>query len=113
MHSASVWCYWRRCVVLVSLDPERDSVAQLQALATRHGVDQKRWHFVRTPDSSVQEIAALLGVRYRRMPDGEISHSPVITLLNGEGIIASRAQAPLPDPKQLATALQSLAKPAD
>jgi protein SCO1/2 len=99
-------------VVLVSLDPERDTVAQLQALATRHGVDGKRWHFVRTPNSSVQEIAALLGVRYRRMPDGEISHSPVIALLNAEGIIASRVEAPLPEPKELATALQSLAMPA-
>jgi protein SCO1/2 len=92
----------RTQVLLVSLDPERDSVEHLQQLAQQHAVDVTRWHFVRTPESSVQEIAALLGVRYRHMPDGEISHSPVIALLDGEGVISHRLEAPLGDPAQLA-----------
>jgi protein SCO1 len=95
-------------VLLVSLDPERDTVEQLTALAKLHGIDSDRWHFTRTPSASVQEIAALLGVRYRRMLDGEISHSPVIVVLDRNGVIARRVEAPLGDPKELVTTLEAL-----
>jgi protein SCO1/2 len=33
------------------------------------------------------EMAALLGIRYKKLPDGEFAHSNVITLLNPEGEI--------------------------
>ena len=79
-------------VVLFSLDPERDDVAKLQALAKQHGIDDPRWHFLRTAKDNVREIAAVLGVRYASLPDGEISHSPVIALLDREGAIVTRSE---------------------
>lgn len=79
-------------VVLVSLDPERDDAEKLQALAKQHGIDDPRWHFLRTPKDHVREVAAVLGVRYASLPDGEISHSPVIALLDREGAIVTRSE---------------------
>jgi protein SCO1/2 len=79
-------------VLLVSLDPERDTPEVLQALARARGVDESRWRFVRAPDPTVREISAVLGVKYRRMPDGSFNHSSVITLLDASGIIQSRAE---------------------
>jgi protein SCO1 len=95
-------------VVLVSLDPERDSVARLMELAKQHGVDRKRWHFTRTTEASLQEIAAVLGVRYRRMENGDISHSPTLALLDNNGVVVVHVDAPLRDPSELAKPLQKL-----
>jgi protein SCO1/2 len=79
-------------VLLVSLDPERDTPEVLQALARARGVDESRWRFVRAADPTVREISAVLGIKYRRMPDGSFNHSSVITLLDASGIIQSRAE---------------------
>jgi len=38
----------------------------------------------------VRALAALLGVQYRRLPDGDFNHSSTIELLDAEGRIAAR-----------------------
>jgi protein SCO1/2 len=53
----------------------------------------------------VRELAALLGVRYRQLPDGEISHSPVIVLLDQEGVVAQRMENAADDPAPLMAAV--------
>ena len=74
-------------VLLVSFDPDRDTPASLKALGAAHQVDLSRWRFlVATPDA-VRDLAAVLGIKYRFTPDGEINHSSVITLLDREGRI--------------------------
>jgi protein SCO1/2 len=99
----------RTRVLLISLDPERDTVDRLAELARRHGVDDRRWSFTRTSEPSVREAAALLGIRYRRTDDGEISHSPVISLLDRDGVLVTRVEGALSDPGQIATAITQLA----
>ena len=79
-------------VVLVSLDPEHDTPEVLQALARARGVDESRWRLLRAPDDTVREIAAVLGLKYRRLPDGSFNHSSVITLLDPSGVIAARVE---------------------
>ena len=71
-------------VVMVSLDPERDDPAALTQLAARHGLDA-RWTLASVPDDQVRELSAVLGIRYRQLPNGEFNHSSVITLLDAEG----------------------------
>ena len=80
-------------IVLVSLDPGRDTPEVLQALARRRHVDESRWRLVRAPDDTVREIAALLGIKYRRLPDGNFNHSSIITLLDPEGVVLARDDA--------------------
>ena len=100
----------RTQVLLVSLDPARDSTEELQALAKRHGIADRRWHFVRTGDDSVREIAALLGIRYSTLPNGEFSHSPVIALLDREGVLVTRMENASGDPAQLVGAADKVAR---
>ncbi|MGN6529949.1 MAG: SCO family protein [Burkholderiaceae bacterium] len=76
-------------VLMVTLDPARDTVAVLKDTARAHGCDG-RWHLVRGSDVDVRRIAAVLGVQYRRLPSGEFSHSSAIELLDAEGRIAAR-----------------------
>lgn len=80
-------------IVLVSLDPERDTPDALQALARARRVDESRWRLLRAPEDTVRDIAALLGVKYRRLPDGSFNHSSVITLLDPDGVIVVRDDA--------------------
>ena len=79
-------------VVLVSLDPEHDTPEALRALARAHGLDTSRWRLLRAPDDTVRDVAAVLGIRYRRLPDGGFNHSSVITLLDSSGVILTRVE---------------------
>lgn len=80
-------------IVLVSVDPDRDTPEALLALARARQVDESRWRLLRAPGDTVREIAALLGVKYRRLPDGTFDHSSVITLLSPDGVILARDEA--------------------
>lgn len=85
-------------VLLVSFDPEHDTIAALRATAERHHLDLTRWKMARVPEPKVRELAAILGIKYRNLADGNFNHSSVITLLDGEGRLLVRsdglAQAP-------------------
>jgi len=79
-------------VVLVSFDPEHDASAVLEELARSHGLDASRWRLLRGSDDTVREVAAALGIRYRRLPDGGFNHSSVITLLGASGVVLARVE---------------------
>jgi protein SCO1/2 len=74
-------------VLLVSIDPDRDSPSALRALADQRHVDTTRWTLARADTATVRTLAALLNVQYRQLPNGEFNHSPVITLLSPAGDI--------------------------
>ncbi|CAJ0855108.1 SCO family protein [Ralstonia flatus] len=76
-------------VLMVTVDPERDSVAALKKTATAHNADD-HWQLARANASGTREVAALLGVQYRRLADGDFNHSSTILLLDTEGRITAR-----------------------
>jgi protein SCO1/2 len=85
-------------VLLVSIDPDRDSPSALRALADQRRIDTTRWTLARTDTATVRTLAALLDVQYRQLPGGEFNHSPVITLLSPAGEIrASSLKLGTPD----------------
>lgn len=77
-------------VVLVSIDPEHDTPEALHAYGVAHGLDEPQWTLLRSADSNVRELAAALGIRYRRQPDGDFAHSNAIVLLDEWGEVAAR-----------------------
>jgi protein SCO1/2 len=95
-------------VVLVSLDPARDTPESLKKLARAHGVDSSRWHLLWTREENVQELAAVLGIKYRALPNGEMNHSSVITLLGREGTIDQRLDGLEQDTDALVSRLNAL-----
>jgi protein SCO1/2 len=76
-------------VLMVSFDPARDTVAVLKDTAAKRDCDSQ-WTLARTDDATTRKIAALLGIQYRRLADGEFNHSTVITLLDREGRIVAK-----------------------
>jgi protein SCO1 len=72
--------------VLVSFDVTRDTPEALAKYRAERGLDA-RWILLRGDDDSVRELAALLGVKYKREADGAFSHSNLLTVLNPAGEI--------------------------
>ncbi len=77
--------------VLVSFDTERDTPAALRAYRQRVGLDEQ-WTLLHGGEASVQELAMLLGVKYKREASGDYAHSNLLTLLNAEGEIVQRVE---------------------
>ena len=87
-------------VLLVSLDPARDTPPVLLALATKRKLDSQRWTLARTDNQGVRKLAAVLDIRYRQLADGEFNHSSVLILLDADGRILARTEklGAIPDP---------------
>ena len=76
-------------VLLVSFDPEHDTPEALRAITRERGLDS-RWKLASAPDDQVRELAAVLGVQFRKLPDGRFSHTARIVLLDRSGSIDAR-----------------------
>jgi protein SCO1/2 len=74
--------------VFFSIDSTIDTPERLKAYAGDHGLDLAHWTLYHGDDKAVRELAAVLGVRYRRDPNGGFDHAAIISLLDEEGNIA-------------------------
>jgi protein SCO1/2 len=101
-------------ILLISLDPARDDTAALARVAAKRQLDPERWTLARTDATSVRRVAAVLGVRYRALVDGEFNHTSTLVLLDGEGRVLARTArlGSVPDPAFLAAVRAALAQPA-
>lgn len=92
--------------VLVSIDPERDTPERLREFAsgTRMG---SRWTLLAGGDDELLELAAVLGVRYRRVSETDFMHSNAIVLLDGDGNVVYRQEG-YGDTKGTLAALKAL-----
>jgi protein SCO1/2 len=72
---------------LVSFDTERDTPAALVDYRKTWSLPASTWTLLSGKADDVRELAALLGVKYRKDGDGQFSHSNVITVLNSQGEI--------------------------
>jgi protein SCO1/2 len=79
----------RTVFVLVSFDSVHDTPEVLAKYRAQRLLDG-RWVLLHGSDSSVRELAALLGVNYRREADGSYTHSNVLSVLNRQGELAYR-----------------------
>ena len=73
--------------VLVSFDTRRDTPEALKSYRARMNLDSG-WTLLRGDDAAVQELAMLLGVKFKQDNRGQFAHSNLITILNPEGEIA-------------------------
>jgi protein SCO1/2 len=76
-------------VLLVSFDPARDTPAQLAALASAHHLDA-RWTLVAADDGEARVLASAIGFKYRRLPDGQFTHTTAAVALDRQGHVLAR-----------------------
>lgn len=77
-------------ILAVSFDPARDDTAALRKYAGTRKLDLQRWTLAHATPSATRQLAALLGIQYRQLPDGEFNHSSELILLDADGRIAAR-----------------------
>ena len=79
-------------ILLISMDPARDTPAALQSVAVKRKLTSVRWSLASPVPDQVRSVAAVLGVRYRVQPDGEFNHTSALVLLDAEGRILARTE---------------------
>ena len=97
-------------VVMVSLDPARDTPSAMQDVAQRHRVPDG-WRFLTPAADDVRAIASVLDVRYRFRDDGSINHTSALVLLDANGQILARSEvsSAIPDPVFIDSVRKALA----
>ncbi len=100
-------------VLMLSMDPERDTPAALSALASERNISDRRWILARASPADTRKLAALLGIQYRRLDTGDFDHSSALILLDAQGRQLARSQKlGTPDPEFLAKVRAALAQDA-
>ena len=79
-------------VLLISMDPKRDTPAALMSVASKRKLDPLRWTLASPPLLDVRAIAGVLGIRYRALADGEFNHTSALVLLDKDGRILARTE---------------------
>ena len=97
-------------IVLISMDPARDTPAALRRVFDKRGLDAGRWLLAAPPAADVRTVAGLLGIRYRQLADGEFNHTSALVLLDAEGRILARSEqvGSTPDPAFVAAVRKAL-----
>lgn len=78
--------------VLVSFDPETDTVENLKKLKKAYDMEDDRYTLLHGTSGEVRELAAVLGVQYRERSDGHFTHSNLLTLLDRTGVVDARVE---------------------
>ena len=72
-------------VLMVSLDSKRDTPESLATVAKERHVDSSRWTLASASAMDVRKVAAVLGIRFRELPDGAFNHTSEMILLDPTG----------------------------
>jgi protein SCO1/2 len=86
--------------VLVSIDPERDTVDVLRAYRGRMGLGE-RWTLLRGKTDDVRELAATLGFGYGADETAQLVHSKLVSVLGRGGELLHQEQDLSRDPERL------------
>ena len=98
-------------VLLISLNPGVDTAASLAKLAALHELSPGTFRLaVGHDDTQTRQLAATLGIKYRRAANGEINHSTRFLVMDARGVvIASSDKLSIePDPVVVAALTKTL-----
>ncbi len=70
---------------IISIDPERDTPDRLNTFAKENNLSDEQWTLLHGNQGDILEIAALLGVKYKRISETDFTHSNMLTVLNQQG----------------------------
>lgn len=97
-------------ILLISMDPQRDTPAALKQIVDKRRLDTARWTLASPPKDEVRAVAGVLGIRYRQLADGEFNHISALVLLDADGRILARTEqvGSRPDPEFLAAVRKAI-----
>lgn len=97
-------------IILVTMDPERDTPERLKEFADVNNLAPDRWTLLTSKPDDIQELAVLLNMKYKKELNGEISHSNIISVLNARGEIIHQQEGLGENPEPTIEAIKGLFK---
>jgi len=91
----------RTGVVLVSIDPERDTPEALHRYRKKMGLDPERFLLLRGEADEVRELAQVIGVAYAKTEGSDIAHTRLVTVLDAGGDVAHQQTGVAEDQERL------------
>ncbi|HEY8241466.1 MAG TPA: SCO family protein [Kiritimatiellia bacterium] len=92
--------------ILVSFDSQRDLPPVLKRYQKDRKLAPDRWTLLHGDENAVQNLAAALGVKYKRDVSGDYGHSTVISVLDRAGEIVHQQEGLGADPSDTVQALK-------
>lgn len=80
-------------VVLVSFDPQNDTVGQLRHLAGMHRLTAPGFRLARLDHGDTGMLGGVLGISWRALPAGGFSHNALVSLVDAAGRIVAQQDA--------------------
>jgi protein SCO1/2 len=96
--------------VSISVDPERDTPEVLRRYAQGHGADPAGWAFVTGPPAAIRAVARRYGIYAEKGPGGDVDHTFLTSLVDGEGTLRVQYLGVRFDPDELLGDLQALVR---
>jgi len=97
--------------LLVTFDPESDTVEALRSYRVAHGLTESNWTLLRGTRGDVAALASQLGFVYERNGLGSFRHDSLITVLDGTGRIVCQGDSLYSGGLQVASSVRSLVAP--
>lgn len=74
-------------LVLVSIDPEVDTPAQMKNYLKINEFKGEQWLFLRGSQEATREFANVLSMKYKQISPVDFSHSNIISVISNKGIL--------------------------
>lgn len=97
-------------VVLFSFDSEKETPETMKDFLKKRNLPEN-WQVFKSDSSTVSELAAALGVRYKKLKNGEYIHSNTIYLLNEQGEVLAQKEGLNTSNSEFVKAITKLGKP--
>lgn len=94
--------------VAITVDPDRDTPAVLRSYAEGHGARPPGWAFLTGTREEIQEVARGYGVFLRRNPEGDVDHTFLTSLVDGDGVLRVQYLGVRFDPAEFLRDLRAL-----
>jgi len=73
--------------VAITVDPARDTPEVLRQYAAAHGARPPGWSFLTGTPEEIREVTRRYGVYHRANPAGDVDHSFLTSLIDGDGVL--------------------------
>lgn len=94
-------------VLMVSFDQARDTPSALERMTAERGLDTGRWTLASAGEDDARALAGVLGIKYRKLDNGEFFHSSAIVLIDEQGRPIARLDGLGKDASPIVMALRS------
>ncbi len=94
--------------VAITVDPEKDTPEALRRYAEGHGAKAPGWLFLTGTQGEIGEVARRYGIYVKKRPAGDVDHTFLTSVIDGDGVLRVQYQGVRFDPGEFLRDLRSL-----